>query len=119
MFATNESDLVSPLAYVEKNISLKRPRLGSLHWAKCFKDFCVCFVTQSILHVYSQLVIIIITFCFSVAKNAYVPLYSLMFLLASFFADYISFSAHTDFEQTSEFIRILKPPHIVSTTGNI
>lgn len=29
--------------------------------------------------------------------------------------DYISFSAHTDFEQTSEFIRILKPPHIVST----
>ena len=31
-----------------------------------------------------------------------------------FFADYISFSAHTDFEQTSEFIRILKPPHIVS-----
>ena len=41
-----------------------------------------------------------------------------MFLLASFFADYISFSAHTDFEQTSEFIRILKPPHIVSTKGN-
>lgn len=32
-----------------------------------------------------------------------------------FIADYISFSAHTDFEQTSEFIRILKPPHIVST----
>lgn len=39
------------------------------------------------------------------------------FELFSFFfiADYISFSAHTDFEQTSEFIRILKPPHIVST----
>ena len=35
------------------------------------------------------------------------------------FVDYISFSAHTDFEQTSEFIRILKPPHIVSTKGNI
>ena len=33
------------------------------------------------------------------------------------FVDYISFSAHTDFEQTSEFIRILKPPHIVSTRG--
>jgi len=28
--------------------------------------------------------------------------------------DYISFSAHTDYEQTSEFIRALKPPHIVS-----
>ena len=28
--------------------------------------------------------------------------------------DYISFSAHTDYEQTSEFIRILNPPHIVS-----
>ena len=36
---------------------------------------------------------------------------SFLFLIA----DYISFSAHTDFEQTSEFIRILKPPHIVST----
>ena len=33
------------------------------------------------------------------------------------FADYISFSAHTDFEQTSEFIRILKPPHIVLVHG--
>ena len=42
-----------------------------------------------------------------------------MFLLTSFFADYISFSAHTDFEQTSEFIRILKPPHIVSAKGSI
>ncbi|EDO39587.1 predicted protein [Nematostella vectensis] len=31
--------------------------------------------------------------------------------------DYISFSAHTDFEQTSEFIRILKPPHIVLVHG--
>lgn len=28
--------------------------------------------------------------------------------------DYISFSAHTDYQQTSEFIRILKPTHIVS-----
>jgi len=27
---------------------------------------------------------------------------------------YISFSAHTDYRQTSEFIRILKPPHVVS-----
>lgn len=28
--------------------------------------------------------------------------------------DYISFSAHTDYQQTSEFIRILKPLHVVS-----
>lgn len=28
--------------------------------------------------------------------------------------DYISFSAHTDYQQTSEFIRTLKPTHIVS-----
>lgn len=27
--------------------------------------------------------------------------------------DYISFSAHTDYQQTSEFIRALKPPHVV------
>eukprot|EP00118_Oscarella_pearsei_P007095 m.33584 g.33584 ORF g.33584 m.33584 type:complete len:691 (+) comp31847_c0_seq3:10-2082(+) len=31
--------------------------------------------------------------------------------------DYISFSAHSDYEQTSEFIRILKPPHIVLVHG--
>ncbi|CAI8036078.1 Cleavage and polyadenylation specificity factor subunit 3 [Geodia barretti] len=31
--------------------------------------------------------------------------------------DYISFSAHTDYEQTSEFIRILKPPHVVLVHG--
>ena len=53
MITTNESDLVSSLAYIGKNISLKRPRQGSLHWAKYIKDFCVCFVTQGILHVYS------------------------------------------------------------------
>ena len=29
--------------------------------------------------------------------------------------DYISFSAHTDYEQTSHFVRVLKPPHIVSS----
>lgn len=28
--------------------------------------------------------------------------------------DYISFSAHTDYQQTSEFLRALKPPHVVS-----
>lgn len=28
--------------------------------------------------------------------------------------DYISFSAHTDYQQTSEFIRLLKPTHVVS-----
>ncbi|KAF2887092.1 hypothetical protein ILUMI_19081 [Ignelater luminosus] len=28
--------------------------------------------------------------------------------------DYISFSAHTDYQQTSKFIRILKLPHVVS-----
>lgn len=53
MFTTNESDLVSSLAYIEKDISLKRTRLGSLLYAKCFKDVCVCFLTQGILHVYS------------------------------------------------------------------
>ncbi|XP_054716076.1 cleavage and polyadenylation specificity factor 73-like [Uloborus diversus] len=31
--------------------------------------------------------------------------------------DYISFSAHTDYQQTSEFIRMLKPPHIVLVHG--
>ncbi|KAF6198483.1 hypothetical protein GE061_008231 [Apolygus lucorum] len=30
---------------------------------------------------------------------------------------YISFSAHTDYQQTSEFIRQLKPPHIVLVHG--
>lgn len=30
--------------------------------------------------------------------------------------DYISFSAHTDYQQTREFINILKPPHIVSNS---
>uniref|UniRef100_T1HZV1 Uncharacterized protein n=2 Tax=Rhodnius prolixus TaxID=13249 RepID=T1HZV1_RHOPR len=30
---------------------------------------------------------------------------------------YISFSAHTDYQQTSEFIRKLKPPHIVLVHG--
>ena len=28
--------------------------------------------------------------------------------------DYISFSAHTDYKQTSEFLRALKPTHVVS-----
>ena len=27
--------------------------------------------------------------------------------------DYISFSAHADYQQTSEFLRTLKPPHVV------
>jgi len=31
--------------------------------------------------------------------------------------DYISFSAHTDYRQTSEFVRALKPPHIVLVHG--
>ncbi|XP_074660015.1 cleavage and polyadenylation specificity factor subunit 3-like [Tubulanus polymorphus] len=31
--------------------------------------------------------------------------------------DYISFSAHTDYQQTSEFIRVLKPPHIILVHG--
>ncbi|KAK3101085.1 hypothetical protein FSP39_000832 [Pinctada imbricata] len=31
--------------------------------------------------------------------------------------DYISFSAHTDYKQTSEFIRILKPLHVVLVHG--
>ncbi len=32
--------------------------------------------------------------------------------------NYISFSAHTDFKQTTQFIRALKPPHIVSLAVN-
>lgn len=31
--------------------------------------------------------------------------------------DYISFSAHTDYQQTSEFIRILKPAHVILVHG--
>ncbi|XP_065347571.1 cleavage and polyadenylation specificity factor 73-like [Cloeon dipterum] len=31
--------------------------------------------------------------------------------------DYISFSAHTDYQQTRDFIKILKPPHIVLVHG--
>lgn len=31
--------------------------------------------------------------------------------------EYISFSAHTDYRQTSEFIRALRPPHIVLVHG--
>ncbi|XP_055617627.1 cleavage and polyadenylation specificity factor 73 [Toxorhynchites rutilus septentrionalis] len=31
--------------------------------------------------------------------------------------DYISFSAHTDYQQTSEFIRLLKPTHVVLVHG--
>lgn len=31
--------------------------------------------------------------------------------------DYISFSAHTDYQQTSEFIRLLKPEHVVLVHG--
>lgn len=31
--------------------------------------------------------------------------------------DYISFSAHTDYQQTNEFIRMLKPPHVVLVHG--
>ncbi len=31
--------------------------------------------------------------------------------------EYISFSAHTDYRQTSEFVRALRPPHIVMVHG--
>lgn len=31
--------------------------------------------------------------------------------------EYISFSAHTDYKQTSDFIRALKPPHVVLVHG--
>ncbi|XP_070566546.1 cleavage and polyadenylation specificity factor subunit 3-like isoform X2 [Ptychodera flava] len=31
--------------------------------------------------------------------------------------DYISFSAHADYQQISEFLRILKPPHVVLVHG--
>jgi cleavage and polyadenylation specificity factor subunit 3 len=33
--------------------------------------------------------------------------------------EYISFSAHTDYKQTSEFIRALKPPHVVLVHGEM
>lgn len=33
--------------------------------------------------------------------------------------DYISFSAHTDYKQTSEFVRLLKPAHIVLVHGEM
>lgn len=39
-------------------------------------------------------------------------------LLLKMSVDYISFSAHTDYQQTSEFIRALKPPHVVITIAN-
>ncbi|GMR48536.1 hypothetical protein PMAYCL1PPCAC_18731, partial [Pristionchus mayeri] len=32
---------------------------------------------------------------------------------------YISFSAHTDFEQTSDFVRALRPPHLVLVHGEM
>ncbi|KAL8618913.1 Cleavage and polyadenylation specificity factor subunit 3 [Nucella lapillus] len=31
--------------------------------------------------------------------------------------DYISFSAHADYQQTSEFLRALKPPHVILVHG--
>ena len=31
--------------------------------------------------------------------------------------EYISFSAHTDFEQTSHFVRSIRPPNVVSFVG--
>lgn len=31
--------------------------------------------------------------------------------------DYISFSAHTDYQQTSEFIRLLRPSHVILVHG--
>jgi predicted metal-dependent RNase len=33
------------------------------------------------------------------------------------YADDISFSTHTHYQQTNEFIRILKPSHVVSVHG--
>ncbi|XP_075873323.1 cleavage and polyadenylation specificity factor subunit 3 [Nelusetta ayraudi] len=38
-------------------------------------------------------------------------------LLLKMSVDYISFSAHTDYQQTSEFIRALKPPHVILVHG--
>lgn len=34
-----------------------------------------------------------------------------------FVADYISFSAHVDYEQSRDFVKLLKPPHLVSGWG--
>ena len=46
--------------------------------------------------------------CVNIHSSLFIGLRKFFLLL-----DYISFSAHTDYEQTSEFIRILKPPHVV------
>ena len=32
---------------------------------------------------------------------------------------YVSFSAHTDFNQTSNFVKALKPPHLVLVHGEL
>lgn len=37
----------------------------------------------------------------------------------SFQVAYISFSAHTDYTQTSDFIRALRPPHLVLVHGEM
>ena len=37
--------------------------------------------------------------------------------LSSLQVSYISFSAHTDYKQTSGFIRALKPPHVILVHG--
>ncbi|XP_043271249.1 cleavage and polyadenylation specificity factor 73-like [Venturia canescens] len=38
-------------------------------------------------------------------------------LLSDYIKVNISFSAHTDYQQTSEFVRILKPPHVILVHG--
>ena len=35
-------------------------------------------------------------------------------LIALYFTDYISFSAHVDYEQSRDFVKLLRPPHLVS-----
>lgn len=48
------------------------------------------------------------------SQPAEVPTMSGQMLPLKCSVEYISFSAHTDYQQTSEFIRELKPNHVVS-----
>ena len=65
----------------------------------CF-DFCSK-TDSKLYYFYTIDIITVCVFC----------LLPVMFFL---FLGYISFSAHADYEQLSEFVNILKPPHIVS-----
>ena len=116
MFNTNESDVFSLLANKkEENFFFKLPRLGSLLCKEILslssdKGYLASVQLTCNYHNY---------FLFQRSRKCVCTTVFIDVFVCLLFVDYISFSAHTDFEQTSEFIRILKPPHIVSTKGNI